>query len=78
MVLSIHFNDPHKLQEALVVKVVGDSKLMTVTREVVPLVDVNAILFIGNDLTDMVALIYVQVITNKQVLFQSNMRHDIR
>ena len=48
---SVHGNDSRKLQEARVVEIVGDSELVTVPGEVVPLVNVDAILFVGYDLT---------------------------
>ena len=47
---SIHVNDSRKFQEARVVEIVGDSELVTVAGEIVPFVNVDAILFVGYDL----------------------------
>jgi len=47
---SIHFNDSRKFQDARVVEIVGDSEMVTVAGEVVPFVNVDAILFVGYDL----------------------------
>ena len=44
------FDDPNKLHKALVVKIVLDPEAMTISSEVIPLVHVNTVAFIGDDL----------------------------
>ena len=50
LLFSFHVDHPAEMQESAVVKATCESQMMTIPDEVVPLVNINAITLIGDDL----------------------------